>query len=142
MRIRSQADLEKARELGLKSLYPDKVKVMVGMGSCGLAAGAQAAYDSLRQEIEKRRLDAIVCRTGCIGFCEEEPLVDVLRPGMPRITYSQITGEKASALISGLGNGRLSKEWALCRMDEEEHLVRGETRRYPLGEVPGEAEDI
>jgi len=142
VRILSQADLEKSRKLGLKSLYPDRVKITVGMGSCGVAAGAQAVYEALKQEIEKRQLDAVVCRTGCIGFCEEEPLVDVLRPGMPRIMYSQITAEKAAALIPSLSNGRLRKEWALCKMDEEELLLRGEIRRYPVDQAPEEAEEI
>jgi len=132
VRIVTQADLDNSAELGLRSLYPEKMKVMVGMGSCGLAAGAQAVYDAMGAETAKRGLDAIVRRTTCIGFCEEEPLVDVWQPGKARILYSQMTAEKVGPLVSSLSNGRPKKDWALCRMEDEEYILSGETRSYHL----------
>jgi len=142
VRILSLDDLEDARRKGLESLYPDRMKVMVGMGSCGLAAGARAVYDALKQEVARRQLDAIICRTGCIGYCEEEPLVDVLQPGMPRIMYSKMTPEKAAELVYDSAGGQVRKEWALCRIDEEEYLLRGETREYPVGRVSSDVGEI
>ena len=142
MKVITQADLQKARQAGLKSLYPDALTIRVGMGSCGLAAGAQAVYDALAREAEARGVQAEFRRTGCIGFCEEEPLVDILRPGWPRIMFSRLTAEKAPTLIRDLANGRVRKDWALCKIDEEEHLILGETRKYPVNEVPGELNDI
>ncbi|UCH33844.1 MAG: NADH-quinone oxidoreductase subunit F, partial [Armatimonadota bacterium] len=142
MRITTQADLAEAREAGLKSLYPEKLKLRVGMGSCGLAAGAQAAYEALAQEAEARAVDLEIARAGCVGYCEEEPLVDVLRPGWPRIVYARMTADRAGALIRDLDRGRIRKDWALCRMEEDEYLTLGETRAYPLNGVPAEVNEI
>ncbi|HET6457063.1 MAG TPA: FAD-dependent oxidoreductase [Armatimonadota bacterium] len=130
--IRTLADLDKAGVLGLKSLYPDKTKIMVGMGSCGLAAGARAIHETLSREIDGQGLHVVIRRTGCIGFCEEEPLVDVIRPGMPRITYSHMTPEKAGQLLQDPSDGPMRKDWALCRMEEEEWLLLDRIRKYPL----------
>lgn len=139
MRIATEADLKKTRDAGLKSLYPDGVKIRVGMGSCGLAAGAQTVYDALAREAEAKGFDAEISRMGCIGFCEEEPLVDVLRPGWPRIMLSRMTPERAATLIRDLSSGKVRKEWALCKTDEDEFLILGEARKYHLN---GAADDL
>jgi len=53
MKIRTKADLEKLREKGLKSLYPRKTKISVGMATCGLATGAGKVYEAIQKEVEK-----------------------------------------------------------------------------------------
>jgi len=60
------------------------------MGTCGIAAGAREVMAALQEEIDKRNLNVIVDKTGCIGMCEQEPLVDVQRPEEPRITYGKV----------------------------------------------------
>ena len=142
MRIHSQAGLENAGRAGLESLYPSRMKIMVGMSSCGLAAGAQDVYDAVVKSVAAHKLDAVVCRNGCIGYCEEEPLMDILQPGMPRIMYLKMTPEKAAELVYDSANGQVRREWALCRMDEEEFVLRGETRLYPVGKVSSDVEEI
>ena len=81
MKINSIADLETLRAAGLASLYPDRLKITVGMATCGRAAGADAVYQLLQQYMNERGLDAILATTGCIGYCQQEPLVDVRLPG-------------------------------------------------------------
>jgi NADH:ubiquinone oxidoreductase subunit F (NADH-binding)/(2Fe-2S) ferredoxin len=133
MRIAKQHDLKEAAERGLRNLYPARKKIAVGAATCGLASGAEAVIQALSEEIERRRLDIDVIRTGCIGFCQQEPLVDIFVPGKPKITYGKITPKKARELISDLAQGNgLQKKWALYRTEEEEHIITGERRQYPL----------
>lgn len=63
-------DLEKLSASGRASLYPDRIKITVGMATCGRAAGADAIYETLQQRAEQRGLDAILAQTGCIGYCQ------------------------------------------------------------------------
>ena len=58
-------------------LFPQGPRVSVGMATCGLAAGAGAVFDALRQAADKLGFDLTLVATGCIGYCQEEPLVDV-----------------------------------------------------------------
>ena len=111
-------DLQHWKEEGLREISPEAVKVTVGMATCGLASGAQAVFDVFAEELRKESTDAIVAKTGCMGFCEMEPIVEVRRPGRPRVLYSQMTDEKARELAAGIFNGTVKKEWALCIMDE------------------------
>ncbi|MFZ2360212.1 MAG: (2Fe-2S) ferredoxin domain-containing protein, partial [Anaerolineae bacterium] len=102
MKMRTAADLESLRTAGQDSLYPDRLKITVGMATCGLAAGAEAIYDALRQRIEQRGLDAILARTGCIGYCQQEPLVDVRLPGGGRVLFVRMTRPLARSLVDAL----------------------------------------
>jgi len=61
--------LESAKKKGLKTLFPKKAKLSVGLGSCGIAAGAEKVYHLFQEEVEKRNLDIVVSKTGCFGFC-------------------------------------------------------------------------
>ena len=111
-------DLQHWKEEGLREISPEAVKVTVGMATCGLASGARAVFDVFAEELRKASTDAIVAKTGCMGFCEMEPIVEVRRPGRPRVLYSQMTDEKARELAAGIFNGTVKKEWALCIMGE------------------------
>ena len=130
MRITTLEDLAKARERGTRSLYPSKTKVMVGMATCGLAAGAQEVYDTLLDEIDKRELDVSLSQVGCIGWCCREPLVDVLVPGKPRITYGEVTAQKVPEILEALARNEIAKKLAIGRLDEEENPVEGTRWSY------------
>jgi len=134
--------LKQIRDRGLKSLYPDKTKIRVGMATCGLASGAQKVFDAIKEEVEKRALDVIVAQTGCLGFCQKEPLVDVLMPGKPRIVYAEMTPEKARAVVAELAAGKARKEFALCKMEEEEYVVEGKRRKYSLDRLSEDFQGI
>ena len=103
--LRTQADLDRAAALGRETLYPARLKVLVGSASCGLAAGAQAVEEAALETVARLGLDAVVARTGCIGFCQREPLVDLLLPGGPRITYANVTAKSIRNLLESYASG-------------------------------------
>jgi NADH:ubiquinone oxidoreductase subunit F (NADH-binding)/(2Fe-2S) ferredoxin/Pyruvate/2-oxoacid:ferredoxin oxidoreductase delta subunit len=80
--------------------------IWFGLATCGLAAGAGEVAEAVRSEIEQRKIAAHLIPVGCIGTCYLEPLMDIQKPGAPRISYGQMTADKARALIeSYLVNG-------------------------------------
>jgi NADH:ubiquinone oxidoreductase subunit F (NADH-binding)/NAD-dependent dihydropyrimidine dehydrogenase PreA subunit/(2Fe-2S) ferredoxin len=106
-----------AEQRGNSTIAPDRVKISVGMATCGIASGAQDVYDALQAEVKAAGIDAVVAKTGCIGFCQHEPLVDVLVPGKPKIVLGSMTPEKAKDLVSDLvSDAAPRKEWAICRI--------------------------
>jgi len=137
MKIKNLEDLEELKAKGLESLYPKKMKINVGLGTCGIATGARAVFDSIADEIERQGIDAVVGKTGCLGFCQREPLVDVWQPGKSRIIYCQMNPEKARDLVTGLAQGKTRKEWALCRLEEEEFIIENIKKKYSIKEKDG-----
>ena len=137
MKIKNLKDLEELKTKGLESLYPKRMKINVGLGTCGIATGARAVFDSIADEIEKQGIDAVVGKTGCLGFCQREPLVDVWQPGKSRVIYCQMNPEKARDLVTGLAQGKMRKEWALCRMEEEEFIIENTKKKYSIKEKDG-----
>jgi NADH:ubiquinone oxidoreductase subunit F (NADH-binding)/Pyruvate/2-oxoacid:ferredoxin oxidoreductase delta subunit/(2Fe-2S) ferredoxin len=77
----------------------EKPRILVGAATCGRSAGALAVIETIYTELKKRNIDAIVMQVGCLGLCYAEPLVDIIKPGHPRICYSSVTPEIASQLI-------------------------------------------
>jgi NADH-quinone oxidoreductase subunit F len=130
MKIKAITDLEPLRMAGQANLYPDRLKITVGMATCGLAAGADAIYETLQQRIEQRGLDAILTGTGCIGYCQQEPLVDVRLPGGGRVIYTQMTRPRARGLVDRLAQGTLPVDRAWAVVDEEELLVEDRVERF------------
>jgi len=130
MKIKTIDDLSILKQTGLDSLYPEKIKITVGMATCGIATGAKKVYDALLQEISEKGWEFILTQTGCIGFCQKEPIIDILEPRRPRIYYREMTPEKAIELLQDFRKGEIKKEWALCRRDWEENLLEGKRRPY------------
>jgi len=142
MKVKTLDDLQQIKEKGIKLLYPRKTKIMVGMGTCGLATGAGEVFEAISEEVEKQKLDVVISPTCCIGFCQKEPLVDILQPGRPRISYGEMTPERARELIVALARGEIKKEWALAKIEEEEYLVEDKIWRYPEDSSLKELEEI
>jgi len=135
--IKSLDDLQKAKTRGLRSCYPDTTRIMVGMATCGIASGAAEVHEALSKAIRKSSLRAKLTATGCIGICQEEPLVDVLQPGRPRITYRRMTPEAAEELVASLSRGKPdSADHVFGRIDAEEFVVDGTLHRYFEGKLP------
>jgi NADH-quinone oxidoreductase subunit F len=109
MRVRTRSDLEVLRAQGLGTLYPSGLKIAVGMATCGLAAGADAVDEALRAEAAARGLDLRLVATGCLGYCQQEPLVDVRMPGRGRFLYARVTPESARDLVADLAAGRVPR---------------------------------
>ena len=79
----------------------DGIRIVVGMATCGIAAGARPVLDALNEETAKRELKAVtVLQTGCIGMCRLEPIIDVYMPGMEKVTYVNMTPEKAVRVVA------------------------------------------
>ncbi|MGB4171296.1 MAG: (2Fe-2S) ferredoxin domain-containing protein, partial [bacterium] len=88
--LKNLEDLRKLREKvkdDLNERFGGEIKIIVGMGTCGIAAGAREVMAAILNELRTRNINATVTQTGCIGMCEKEPLVDIVRPGEKRITY-------------------------------------------------------
>jgi len=78
-----------------------KTRVVVGMATCGIAAGARPVLNAITAELAKQNIDnATVAQTGCIGRCTLEPIVDVIIPGEETVTYVHVTPDKIPKIIS------------------------------------------
>ena len=119
--MKSLDDLKKLREK-LQSdtnvRAADGVKVIVGMGTCGIAAGAREVMAAIMEEVNKRSLkDVTFQQTGCIGMCEKEVLIDIVRPGEPRITYGNVKAADAARLVADhIVNGRIVEDLVVAKM--------------------------
>ena len=83
----------------LREGYND-VRIVVSMGTCGIAAGARSILNAFVEEVAKRNLqNVVVSQTGCIGMCKLEPIVEVFVPGQEKVTYCYMTPEKAVKVV-------------------------------------------
>ena len=96
-----------------------RAEIIVGMGTCGIAAGARDILKAVLEEVEKRDLDVRVTQTGCIGMCEKEPLLDIKLPGKERITYGNLEPSDVSKIIvEHVINGNVVNDLVIARMEE------------------------
>lgn len=122
--MKTLADLHALREklkADLKLRNTSGTKIIVGMGTCGIAAGAREVMSAILDELAVRRLhDVQVQQTGCIGMCEKEVLVDVVRPGEPRITYGKVKPEDVRRIIADhVVNGHIVEDLVVGKLDAE-----------------------
>ncbi len=77
------------------------IRIVVGMATCGIAAGARPVLNALVEEVDKEGLGdrATVTQTGCIGICRLEPIVEVFDSGKEKVTYVKMTPEKARRVV-------------------------------------------
>ena len=79
----------------------NNIRILVGMGTCGISAGAREVMDALKEELEEKQdvdnVQLIPC--GCAGMCSYEPIVEVVEPGKKRVTYVNVTPEKATEIM-------------------------------------------
>ncbi len=95
-------------------------RVIVGMGTCGMAAGAGEVFDALKRELENAGVAASLERTGCIGMCEQEVLVDVVLPGTPRVTYGRVAPDMVERIVQEhVVGGRPVEEWVVGEIRDE-----------------------
>ncbi len=98
----------------------DGIRVVVGMATCGIAAGARPVLKALTEEIAKRNIKNIaLTQTGCIGMCQYEPIVEVYVPGQEKVTYVEMTAEKAvKVVLDHIVNGDVVKEYTVGAVTE------------------------
>lgn len=112
-------ELEEIRKNTLDTINLRKdrsgTRVVVGMATCGIAAGARPVLLSIMDEIKKHNLaDVIVAQTGCIGLCRLEPIVEVYRPGEAKVTYVKMNPSKAIRVINEhVMKGKIVEEYTI-----------------------------
>lgn len=91
--------------------------ISIGMGTCGLAAGAGEIYQAIQNELTKHDLQTQIKSVGCIGMCVNEPLVDIQLPGQPRVTYVNVTPARVPRIIAEhILQGQVIQEWVLGKI--------------------------
>ena len=120
--MKTLAEVQAIREqmqsqVNMRAEDHDHIRVVVGMATCGIAAGARPVLNTLADEVQKRGLTnkISVTQTGCIGLCQYEPIVEVTEPGKDKITYVKMNADKALEVV-------------------ERHLVGGHpVEKYTMG---------
>ena len=91
---------EKQKEMEMRDASNKDVQVIVGMGTCGIAAGAKDTFTALVNTINEKGLTNVLIRqTGCMGLCHSEPTVVVVVPGMPAVIYGNVDAATAKAVV-------------------------------------------
>lgn len=111
-----QAIRDKARnEINIREEKSDAIRVLVGMATCGIAAGARPVLNSFVDEVAKRGLKNVtITQTGCIGICQYEPVVEVIMPNQQKVTYVKMTAKKAVRVVNDhLVNGNVVTEFTI-----------------------------
>ena len=118
--MKSMAELEAIRQKTLENIamrkeVHDAARVVVGMATCGIAAGARPVMLAFMDEIAKRHLDHVtVSQTGCAGMCRLEPVVDVYVPGQEKVTYVKVTPDMVPRIVTEhIVNGRTVEEYTI-----------------------------
>ena len=103
------------KQIDLRENSEDNIRVVVGMATCGIAAGARPVLTAFLEEVAKRELKNVtVTQTGCIGMCQLEPIVEVLAPGKEKVTYCKVTPEKVARIVADhLVNGNPVAEYTV-----------------------------
>ena len=122
-KLKSLQELTQVREDAkrqIKQRLDTGVSILIGMGTCGIAAGARETMTALQQELAKRQIQAHVGTVGCIGMCAKEPLVDIQIGGKSHILYANIGPEMVPKLVEHhIVKGQPVREWVICRMAGE-----------------------
>ena len=102
--VKTLEDLKKLREEALEKrrvkTTSGNIQIIVGMGTCGIAAGARDTMKAILDTIQNDNLSGIVVtQTGCIGLCEKEPIVQVVVGEQPKVTYGKVNGQVAKRIM-------------------------------------------
>jgi len=92
---------EKKTDLRKRDADGKEIQVVVGMGTCGIAAGAKQTLDAFIAGLDEHKLvdTCLVRQTGCMGLCHSEPTVEVIAPGMPPVIYGRVDAKVAKEII-------------------------------------------
>ena len=94
----------------------DNIRIVVGMATCGIAAGARPVLNTFVEEISNQGLsgNVTVTQTGCIGICQYEPVVEIFEAGKEKVTYVKMTSEKAKEVIEKhIKGGNVVEEYTM-----------------------------
>ena len=111
--MKSLAELKAIRDkmqgqIGIRGEEENVTRVVVGMATCGIAAGARPVLNAFADAVQEKGLkNVVVTQTGCIGICQFEPVVEIMAPGKDKVTYVHMDADKAKEVV-------------------DQHLVRGQ----------------
>lgn len=118
--MKSLAELQALRDemkqkIGVRSEESGNTRIVVGMATCGIAAGARPVLNTLMDEVAQRQLSNVtVAQTGCIGICRLEPVVEVYEPGKEKTTYIKMNPEKMRRVVEEhILNGHVVKDYVI-----------------------------
>ncbi|MDI9520157.1 MAG: (2Fe-2S) ferredoxin domain-containing protein [Bacillota bacterium] len=125
--MKSISELEQIRKATLERINlrredkENEVRVVVGMATCGIAAGARPVMMAFMTEANRRGLSQVtVSQTGCIGMCRYEPMADVYLPGQEKVTYVNLDEEKVRRIVlDHIVNGRPVAEFTIASAQNE-----------------------
>lgn len=102
-------------QMDLRNDNDNDTRIVIGMATCGIAAGARPVLNEFLQEINKRGLSGVtVTQTGCIGMCRLEPIVEIFKPGEEKVTYVKMTPDKVAKIVTEhIVNGRPVMEYTI-----------------------------
>ena len=113
--IRSQAEARLA-----VARPAEKIQILIGLGTCGIAAGGREVLSALQEKLVQSGAEAQITQVGCIGMCFNEPLLDIVKPGAPRVSYAQVTPEMVSQLVDDYVLGDNPRpDWAAAVIADE-----------------------
>lgn len=103
------------KQMDLRNDNDTDTRIVIGMATCGIAAGARPVLNEFLQEINKRGLSGVtVTQTGCIGMCRLEPIVEIFKPGEEKVTYVKMTPDKVAKVVTEhIVNGRPVMEYTI-----------------------------
>ena len=123
LKLKSVDELKRLREDAQRSFRvrtQTNTRIIIGMGTCGIAAGAREVMNVILKELERRKIEANVETTSCIGMCVKEPLVDIEQGGTTRVTYGNIRVDMVPRLIEEhLVKGKIVQDWVVARLGPE-----------------------
>ncbi len=91
---------KKQNEIQKRDIEGKDARIIVGMGTCGIAAGAKPVLDTFLEVLEEKKIDNVsVTQTGCMGLCYVEPTIEVIVPGMPDVIYGNVDVETARMIV-------------------------------------------
>ncbi len=117
--MKTLQELEAIRNKTLETIHLRKesegTRIVVGMATCGIAAGARPVLSAFMDEVAKRNLQhVIVAQTGCIGVCRLEPIVEVYKPGEEKVTYVKVVPDMVGRIVTDhIVNGKAVNEYTI-----------------------------
>ena len=116
--MKSLSDLQRIRDEAKKRVSMregnQEYRIVVGMATCGIAAGARPVLTTLVEEAAKNNYPVTVTQTGCIGMCTLEPIVEVFGPKGDKTTYVLVDSKKAVEILEEhIGKGKVKSEYTV-----------------------------
>ena len=116
MAIKARAE----KQMNVREEESAGIRIVVGMATCGIAAGARPVLGGFVEEVAKRGLKNVsVNQTGCIGMCQYEPIVEVFEEGKEKVTYIKMTPEKVARVVADhIVNGNPVVDYTVASLDK------------------------